>query len=226
MPDAGAVQLNIGPAIMPDFMTGISSYCILAWPTHGEMGEFHRVSHEMVAQTLRLTLRANRRAIDDLQRQWPQFAWSEYLELATTRRRTAFGRLQKRLDKRMSAALIGIGHWHNEIPNVEVGLPGDLRNTSIDQLSAFAQRGTNIDDAENVEKLVWRASLPIIHLAMAVQIERSIRNHGVAPIGIDTQDLLFFRAAVEKARTYEAMVLRDPIFASGKIELTRVRWIE
>ena len=126
----------------------------------------------------------------------------------------------------MAAARMGIGHWHKEIPDVEVGLPEGMTRVSLDQLSKLIRSDTHIDDPENVEKLVWRPSLPIIHLAMATQIELHIRNSGRRTTEIDTQDIQFARAAVARARSYEPLVMRSPLFASGKVALTQVRWIE
>lgn len=220
----GPLQLSFGPAILPDFMTGIYFNCILAWPTVNDTGAFHRVANELIAQSLRLTQRANPSAIEQLRQDWRHIDWDEHLKLAKAKRRMSVGTLKNRLKQRMAAARMGLGLWHKDIPDIEVRLPEGMTRVSIDQLSKLVRSDTHIDDPENIEKLIWRQSLPVIHLAMAAQVELHLRNLVMPTDHIDTQDQPFFRSAAARAHTYEGMILKDPMFASGRFPLAQLQW--
>jgi hypothetical protein len=171
---------------MPDFMSGAMFHAILAWPTSGESRTFHRASHEMMAGTLRLIKHTAPGVIDEVVRAWPQHDWTTLLALSA-KRRVAMAGIGKRLRHRMVAAKIGIGLIHADLFGCSIKLPASLSAVSIDQLARFVQRETTIDDAENVERLIWRTSLPIIHLAIATQLLLVQRPGTEASLGCDLQ---------------------------------------
>jgi hypothetical protein len=85
----------------------------------------------------------------------------------------------KKLDRlvrdRMAAAHVAIAFLQNAIgqrPN----LPRDVKRLSLNQLSEFAMRQAKQSIPENFETRVWRASLPVIHLAAAVAVAISDRE--------------------------------------------------
>jgi len=210
---------------MPDFMTGALVLSILAWPTSAEVVPFRRISQELMAEVLRQTKRSNPGAIDNQRRLWPQCDWNALLARAD-KRRMASGSLQKRLKQRMVAAKMAIGLTHDELFGQPARLPPSLTGLSIDQLANLVGRETAIDDAENVEKLVWRKSLPIIHLATSIQLILTGQGGDQRSVPCDTQDIDFFRRAVLLACRLEPMVLAHPAINITADKLTRVRWFE
>ncbi len=210
---------------MPDFMTGALILSILAWPTAEEAPRFRKVSQELMAEVLRQTKRSNPGAIDNQRRLWPQCDWNALLAMAD-KRRMASGSLRKRLEQRMVAAKVAIALTHDELFGQPARLPPPLTGLSIDQLANSVRQETVIDDPENVEKLVWRKSLPIVHLAISIQLILKGQGGALQSVPCDTQDIDFFRRAVLLACELEPMVLAHPAINITNDQLTRVRWCE
>ena len=203
-------QLNIGPALLPDFMTSAFFYCILAWPTLDEAAEFHRVAEEKIAGEVRAWLRAQPERLEELRRGWPNCDWDRYRALATKKRRVSEGRLKSRLQHRMVAARIGIGVLHDELPDVQVELPDGWTDVSIDRMCALVGEQLKIKNPENLEKLVWRPSLPIIHVAMAAQLELADKFPGEPLSNIALTDSGFVRGVACRAERYEPILALIP----------------
>lgn len=219
-------QLDIGPAILPDFMSSAFFYCILAWPTLNEAAEFHRVADEKIAGEVRNWLRADPSKIEHQRRRWPQCNWDRYLEVATKKRRVSEGRLRTRLNHRMGAARIAIGVLHDELPDVQVNLPEGWTDVSVDRMCPLVGEQLEIKDPENVEKLVWRPSLPIIHVAIAAQLELTDKFPGQPLSNIALTDAGFVREIVLRAERYEPILARHPLFAPTEDLRAEVRWLE
>jgi hypothetical protein len=79
----------------------------------------------------------------------------------------------KKLDRlvrdRMVAAHVAIALLQNAIGH-RPNLPRDMKRLSLNQLSEFAMRQAKQSIPENFETRIWRASLPVIHLAAAVAV--------------------------------------------------------
>lgn len=219
------IVLNLGPALMPDFMTGASFHAILGWPTDDDAAGYHRVSNELAAATLRLTNLADPAAIGPVMDQWPQIDWAA-LDRRAQRPKPRLGYLRKRLDQRMAAARAGIGKLHDELFDKPAVLPPGMTALSIDQLCALIKSDVMIDDPENVEKHVWRKSLPIMHLAIATQLLLAGRYSEQAEIACDLQDIVFYREAVCLALPLEQVIHEHPDFAITRDKMTLVRWFE
>ena len=219
------MALTIGPGVMPDFMTGAYFHAILAWPTDRDVQSFHRISEELMADVIRQTRRIEPTLIMDMMQQWPNVDWRA-IDLRSRKPKPAFGYLRTRLNQRMAAARAGIGIVHKHLFGSPATLPPGMSAASIDQLCKLIRSDVNISDIENIEKLVWRKSLPILHLAMATQLLLNGKYGDRAEVGTDLQDLEFYREAVRLGTLLEQTLNSHPGIAMTRDRMTLVRWLD
>jgi hypothetical protein len=219
------IVLNLGPALMPDFVTGSMFHAILGWPTAEETPKFQHISEELMAGTIRLTKAENPDLARSVMEQWPQFNWVS-IEARAQKRKAALGYLNKRLQQRMAAARAGIGKLHEQLFDTPAILPPGMSALSIDQLCALIKSDVTIDDPENVEKLVWRKSLPILPLAIATQLLLAGKYGDRAEMGCDLQDIAFYREAVKLSWLLEELIDAHPQISFTRDQMTLIRWFE
>jgi hypothetical protein len=223
---APTTVLNVGPGLMPDFMTAAYFHAILAWPAGDEMVTFHRVSQQMIVGAVRRERMENPQGLDETRARWPQHDWDRLIASSRAKKRPALGHIEKRAQHRMRAAKLGIGLAHNELFGRPAILPPWIAPDSIDSMISLIERETYIADPENVERLVWRKALPIIHLAMATQLMLAGPFESAAVTGLHLQDIEFYRASINLAQVFESVVAAHPKFNIEAEQLTCVRWYE
>ena len=217
--------LNLGPALMPDFVTGALFHSILAWPTVDEIGTFQRVSEELIAVTIRLAKAEDPGMARSAMEQWPQIDWPK-IKARAQKPKPALGYLLNRLVHRMAAARAGIGKMRQQLFGIPVILPPGISALSIDQLCVLIRNDVSIDDPDNIEKQVWRKSLPIMHLAIATQLMLVGKFGSRAKFGCDLHDIEFYRETVQLAYLIEQAVHNHPDIAMTSDRMTLVRWFE
>ena len=219
------LRLSLGPALMPDFMTGALFHSILAWPTATETDSYQRISEELMAGVIRLTKAEDPAKVQRVINEWPQFNWPS-IEARAQKPKSALGYLNKRLTQRMAAGKAGIGKSHEQLFGIPAVLPEGVTAMSIDQLCKLIKSDVSINDSDDIEKHVWRKSLPIIHVAMAVQLMLAGKFKDRAEFGTNLQDIDFYREAVRIAGLLEPVVAEHPEFAITGDQLTQIRWFE
>lgn len=219
------INLNIGPALMPDVITGAMFSAILAWPTSSEVVAFHNASEELAARAVRLTKDQNPAVMSELQAGWPQHNWAA-IEARSRKAKPALGYFEKRLQQRMAAARIGIGMTYLQLFGLQAVLPPTMTASSIDQFCKLIRRDVSISDPENIEKLVWRKSLPVLHLAIATQLYMTGKYADRVGLGYNLEDIDFYRDVVELARQLEPMIHDHPGILITRDQQTQVRWFE
>ena len=115
---------------------------------------------------------------------------------------------------------------HRQLFDEQAVLPPTMTAASIDQFCKLIRSDVTIDDPENIEKLVWRKSLPIMHLAIATQLYLSGKYSDQAISGCDLQDIDFYRDVVVMGQKLESMVHDHPGLLITRDQLTLVRWFE
>jgi hypothetical protein len=217
--------LHIGPGLMPDFMTGSLFHSIIAWPTAKESEPFHRIGEELMADVIRQTRQIEPAGVSEFLVQWPQIDWLPIVA-RSWKLKPAFGYLNLRLKQRMAAARAGIGMMHQQLFGMPAELPAGMSAASIDQLCRLIRSDVKISDPENVEKLVWRKSLPILHLAIAAQLLLAGKYGDRTNVGADLQDQEFYREAVQLGAVLEQVVDAHPAIAMTRERMTLVRWVD
>src|SRR5262249_49577094 len=132
--------------------------------------------------------------------------------------------LKRRLRGRMGAARIAMAYLQLA-PRQPPRLPAGVRRLSLNQMSELVFEDAGQSDSENVEKRIWRPSLPVIHLAAATAVMIDVaekEGFGRFTIG----ELLCCRplieAIVREAQAYEPLIQQSRHFPST-LELVRLR---
>jgi hypothetical protein len=101
-------------------------------------------------------------------------------------------------------------------------LPGGYERLSINRISGLVAEDAGYTEPENVETRIWRPSLPVIHLAAAIQI---LLNE--SPIPIEAPDLMQHRSLIEwvvrAAEEFEALFARSSYRGIDASKLIKVR---
>ena len=103
--------------------------------------------------------------------------------------------LVRRWRDRMVAGRMGIAFLKEALPSQVLELPATVKRLSINQLAELVLDDTQFTDPHNVETRIWRPSLPVIHLASAIQVYLTLSEADARPIGLET--LLLNREVIE-----------------------------
>jgi hypothetical protein len=102
--------------------------------------------------------------------------------------------LERRLRDRMIAARMAIGVLKEAVTGEVPNLPG-LERMSINQMALLVHADAGYTEPENVETRIWRPSLPVIHLATAIQLLLQLAEPYAGPLGLEA--LLLDRGIIE-----------------------------
>ena len=100
--------------------------------------------------------------------------------------------LDRRIRDRMIAGRMGIGFLKEAVTGQ---VPAGLKRLSINELAELVRDDARYSEPENVETRIWRPSLPVIHLATALQVLLYLGDQQIGPIGYES--LLLGRNVIE-----------------------------
>lgn len=212
---------SLDPAELEPFEIGASIFAILAFPHLNEVGMMQSAKEALCADTLRVTWIAEPHRVDELRRLYARYAAID--ERESRRRLRTF---KRRLNDRMVAARMSMGFFHEAFADAPAALPTGMARLSLNQLSELVLTESRQSDPENVEKRIWRGSLPVIHIATAYQWMLRYCQGNSAAFTMDLQNLGEHRRILALSRRHEDVVLADRRFGVKAEDLVRLRLVD
>jgi hypothetical protein len=130
--------------------------------------------------------------------------------------------LQRRLRDRMAAGRMAIGLLKEKLTGHSIELPAGLSRVSVNQMARLVLDDAGQTDPENVKARIWRPSLPVVHIASAVQVFLQLAEPKLGRIGLET--FLLDRWAIEcvvRAAEYHASIIAQ----TGRLPIDPARLI-
>lgn len=212
---------KLDPNLLEPFEIGARLTAVVAFPGAGEDEARSKAEEALCAKLVRITFETFPETTEDLRERFPLYYSIDPKE-AGRRLRT----LRRRLDDRMIAGRMSLGFLEEAITKKPPRLPDGMPRLSLNELSKLVQREARQSDPENVERRVWRQTLPVIHLAAAYQVLLRGADGQGQPLSQDLQDLDAHRRVVSLAQFHEEVVLADERFNITPENLVRLRWEE
>jgi hypothetical protein len=208
----------LDPTRSEPFEIGASLLSILAFPGPAEEGARKGAADALCAEALRKTIAADpEHAVE-----W-RAAYPGYTAIDASESRRRLRTLARRLRDRMIASRMSLGFLQEALAKQPARLPASMSRLSINELSKLVLDQSGESDPENVEKRVWRQSLPVIHLAAAMQIVARAMGADLERYGYVLDNAPLHAAVIYLAQVYEHIVFSDPRFGKRRDQLIRIR---
>ncbi len=135
--------------------------------------------------------------------------------------------IDRRVRDRMVAAKVAIAFLQGALGH-RPNLPSSVKRVSLNQLAELVMKEADQSDSENFETRVWRASLPVIHLAAAVAVainDRERMGEKGASYGNLIADGEFMFNVLTYTKEYEIIIKNSklPINAKKLVSVQLVR---
>jgi len=203
------------------FEIGAQLMAALAFPSAAEQMAMNAAAAGFCAEVIR-------RSCEDSPKDGGRLRadFAEYASIGPKEVRRRHRTLGRRLHDRMIAALMSLAFIEHDITGVMPPLPRGMSRFSLNELAKYVLSQSHESVPENIEKRVWRCTLPIISTAIAYQMMLRCQDKPASIYGVDVQNLEFHRQVVELSQFYEELVLDDKRFNIAPSDLIRFRWVE
>jgi hypothetical protein len=129
---------------------------------------------------------------------------------------------ERRLRDRMVAGRMAIGFLKEAVTGQ---IPAGIKRLSINEMAELVLEDAGYTEPENVETRIWRPSLPVIHLASALQLLLHLAEPECGPIGLEA--LLVAREVIEllvrTAEYHESVIEQSRYLRLDPENMIRVR---
>jgi hypothetical protein len=188
----------------------------LAFPGERETEELRsRVHASLCAYALRAKYESEPEWLGSPQPIKPVYALRSQLDINRDLRT-----LERRFRDRMIAARMAIGFLKEAV------LPAAINRVSVNQMARLVLDDAGYTDPENVESRIWRPSLPVIHIATAIQLMLQLAEPVTGPLGLEA--LLLDRGIIElvvrAAQYHESVILRSRLQIDAET-LVKIRMV-
>jgi hypothetical protein len=210
---------NLDPTMFPPIQIGALLMAIVAWPEAEEMEGLGLVAEAIAADTLR-------KAYGVLPSDEADLWKADFPGLAAIDRREikrCLRTFKRRYRDRMVAARMALGFIEEGLTGKPVRLPPSMRRHSLNQLSALVKSDLPLDDPEMIERRIWRASRPVVHIAVALQVWARMQGLDAKDIPYPLDDGDLHSAIIALAEAYEPVVLGDRRFGVREENIVRLR---
>lgn len=188
----------------------------LSFPSFAEAGDRRKAAIAWCASFLRECIKIDPTAAEELARQFPQ-----YFDLTDRDVRRALRKTRKRLQTLVLAGKMSRGYFHENTYETPAVLPESMARLSINELSRLILAEAHQSDPHNVEKRIWVATKPVIHLASAYDLlaRKLAEDQG----GYHLDDLETHQSLIAYGEWAEQIVLGDKRFGVTEKQLLRIR---
>jgi hypothetical protein len=134
--------------------------------------------------------------------------------------------LQRRLRDRMIAARMAIAFLKEAVTGEVPKLPAGIKRISVKQMALLVLEDAGFTDPENVETRIWRPSLPVIHLATAIQLMLQLAEPHAGRLGLEA--LLLDRGIIElmvRTAEYHRSIIMQSRLQIDPDELVQLRLV-
>lgn len=146
------------------FEVGAALLALLAYPAVNDEKHRQNLHASLCASTVRVVFPVDSESRVQPQLIKPIYAFRSEREIAKDLRTIKRRHRQRMIAGRMAVAFL------KQAGGIPLNLPASPPRLSINALSDLVAEDAGYADPENVETRIWRQSLPVIHLAAAIQL--------------------------------------------------------